>query len=156
MAHYSRISIQVFTADFRWLWLMYVHGFNERYHCQACLRGHKTKKMHYDRPTSGAPFHASFSLDEYQSPYIYLCGVTARYDANLHVAFTPTDQEGFTIEDPRLSLEITNARQVPIWPVDADVPKEFSRCRNFQFGYRYLRGKRTTPTGLFGGQVDAH
>ena len=144
------ISLDVHALDFRWLWLMYVHGFNERHHCQACLRGHKTKKLTYDRNMLAVPLHVSFDLDEYHSPYMYLCGVTPKYNMNLHIAFEPAHNSEVVERDPRLSIVISNARRVPILPVDADLPQEFSRCRNFQFGYRYLRDRQSLLSGVKG------
>ena len=33
------ITIDIFTRDFRWLWLRYVTGFDDRHHCKPCLKG---------------------------------------------------------------------------------------------------------------------
>lgn len=143
------IEIDLFERDFRWLWLMYVTGFDERYHCQQCLKGRKSRILRYDQGTIALPSHFAFDLDEFRAPYVYLCGVTARYEENLHIAARPSPGNTVTYADNRIRVVVSDAEQVPILPVDADKPAQFLRCRNFQFGYRYLRPFPERQTMLF-------
>lgn len=141
-------SLDILKRDFRWLWLMYVTGFDERYHCQACLRGKKTRRFKYDRTTIDVPSHISFPLDEFPTPFVYLCGVTATYEDNLHIAMRPNPTCHIYYQDARVAVSISHAERVPILPVDADKPVEFLSCRNFQFGYRYLREETPQQSNL--------
>lgn len=134
-----QMSVDIFSRDFRWLWLMYVTGFDERYHCQACLKGRKSCRFKYDQAAISLPAHMSFLLDEFPAPFVYLCGVTAEYAENLHVAMRWNPAHCIDYRDDRIAVSVSDAERMPILPVDADKPVEFLRCRNFQFGYRYLR-----------------
>jgi hypothetical protein len=143
------IAIDIHTRDFRWLWLRYVTGFDDRYHCQACLKGKNSRHLRYNQERMVIPAHFSFALDEFRAPYVYLCGVTNRYEDNLHIAVRPSLGDRAEFADQRIRIIITDAVQMPILPVDADKPVEFLRCRNFQFGFRYLRPQADTQKTLF-------
>ncbi len=135
----ATISLVVRGRAFRWLWLMYVTGFDPRHHCQKCLKGKKTQRFKYDHRSSEIPLEVKFSLDEYPAPFVYLCGVTSRYEDNFHLALKPSLEGCVEIHDDRIDVLVTHTEQVPIDPVDADLPPSYLRCRNFQFGYHHLR-----------------
>jgi hypothetical protein len=130
---------------FRFLWLKYVRGFNPKVHCARCLNGNYSKLFPY---SSGyvAPQTIEGVLDESDAPWIYLCGVTKKWEWNVHVA---GQYEAGTItnySDERIDVEIRDFRQLPI---DAsktpEAPKEFATCRNWQFGW--LAFPEPQPTG---------
>jgi len=145
------LSLHIFNRDFRSLWLMYVTGFNERHHCQACLKGKKPRRFKYDRNTIEIPAHVSFVLDEFAAPFVYLCGVTPQYEDNLHIAMRRNPSHRIDYRDHRIAVSVSHAQRLPIIPVDADKPVAFLRCRVFQFGYRYLREHAQQQLTLFDG-----
>ncbi len=133
------LTLQILNREFRWLWLMYVTGFDERHHCQACLKGNKSRRFKYNRSTITVPAEFSFPLDEFPARFVYLCGVTARYEDNLHIAMKPSPTHQLDYGDGRIKVSVSNAERVPIFPLNVDKPSKFLRCRVFQFGYQYLR-----------------
>jgi hypothetical protein len=132
------MHIELRAGEFRWLWLKYVWGFDARYHCERCLVGHQSTVFREWFRQPPIPKSLDLELDEFESPFMYLCGVTAHYERNLHVAFCELPGSSIALAEPRLSLVISNAVQLPISPVAAPKPAAYLRCRNFQFGYHYL------------------
>ena len=133
------------SRDFRWFWIMYVTGFNQHYHCQACLKGKKSSRLRYNQSAVSLPMRWSFDLDEFPSPFIYICGVTSHYSKNFHLALTQNPDTTYQFEDTRLSILVTNSIRLPITPVDVDLPKSYTSCRVFQFGYRYFHLQPFSP-----------
>lgn len=133
-----QLHLELWSSDFRWLWIKYVKGFNPRYHCERCLLGHRSSRFSYRRNEQQFPWRVDFPLDEWEAPFVYICGVTSVYERNFHLALRAAAGQAITLMDSRFRLHVSNAESVPIYPVAGDVPLEFARCRNFQFGYHYL------------------
>ena len=131
---------------FMWLWMKYVRGLNDRYHCTNCLQGWYGKKLNKANPELRST--PELSLDErpreaFQA--IYICGVYKRgypktnYPHNLHAAILPQEgkEDDFAFENWR--LEIRNGVYLPI-PAETELPEqyrslppEYTTCRIFRW-----------------------
>lgn len=137
------IEAEVKLRAYRFLWLKYITGFKYQRHCDAGFSG-SYSKLH-DTPRGRLVNAGRFSVELSQKPfrYLYLCGVTSRYEDNLHVAFQPEHGSSITFEDDRIRVVVSNAAQLSISPI-ADgfggFGREFTTCRNWQFGMQYLGG----------------
>ena len=80
------IVIEKFKTDRKWryLWLQYINGVNLKHHCQKCLLGKTSKKI-----DNGLKEAENIVLDELDSRYYYLCGVSPSMalEENFHLAF---------------------------------------------------------------------
>jgi hypothetical protein len=134
-----KIRVEVKTGRYRYLWLKAVVGFDARHHCAKCLAGPYEKIMPYGMIRAGEVFEGE--LDAAKAPYFYLCGVTSRYSENLHIAFRANDGGVIEFEDGNVCVMIEGAERVPVAPIPPAVieregwGKEYSTCRNFQFGW---------------------
>jgi hypothetical protein len=134
------VSIRISGAQrikgFRFLWLKYVSGFDPSKHCARCLRGPFSARI-----SPQMDLRYAISLDEYECDYLYLCGVSPRWETNLHIVFQPSAGDIIRVTTYNgLEIEIHGATQVPIPPLEQGfmgLPKEFTTCRNFQFGVAY-------------------
>ena len=133
---YPTIRIEVKQAKaVRFLWLKYVTGFNPQHHCAKCLTGRFSKLFSY-QPSYVSPQVVEGQLDEHESPWLYVCGVTRRWEWNLHIAGQFRPGESVEFEDERFSVLIRDFRQFPIdSSVTPPAEKEFATCRNWQFGW---------------------
>lgn len=117
---------------FRFFWIKYVNGFNPRVHCAKCLEGHYSRHLKYRE-------HGDLShvvLDEHETPFIYLCGVTAKWEWNVHAAGRFEEGVSMLYSDERVVFHLTNFRQIRILSENnPPAPKEFATCRNWQFGW---------------------
>lgn len=136
----AQVHIQLKTASFRFLWFKYVSGFDPRHHCAPCLKGRFSEVINFSTSRGRGPYSISFTADEQDAPYLYLCGVTSRYEDNLHLPVSPSLGRHFLYEDDRILAHFENAEFAPIRPpsLPAFLPESFSRCRNFQFGVTYF------------------
>ncbi len=120
---------------FKFLWLKYVRGFNPTHHCARSLNGNYSKLFPYSS-SYVQPQTIEGILNEFEAPWIYLCGVTKKWELNVHVA---GQYEAGTItnySDERIDVEIRDFRQLPIDNSKApEAAKEFATCRNWQFGW---------------------
>jgi hypothetical protein len=129
--------------------LKYVRGFDERYHCERCLKGRRSRRFHYDRRSTESGAHFDLALDEFDAPFVYLCGVASHYEENVHVALRSRPGASVFYEDARIRVEVKDGERLPIYPVETDKPYMFKRCRNYQFGLAYLAPKSSAgPNGL--------
>ncbi|MEZ6094442.1 MAG: hypothetical protein R3C03_09440 [Pirellulaceae bacterium] len=119
----------------RFLWLKYVTGFNPKVHCARCLIGKYSKRFPY---TSGYVPRQTIegALDENNSPWIYLCAVTGRWEWNVHIAGQYEAGSMVTYSDDRIDVEIQNFKRTPIdGSKSPEAEPEFATCRNWQFGW---------------------
>ena len=133
--------------------------FDAHNHCAACLRGHWSNAIHgykADATRPGKPVEANvtIALDEFEAPFIYLCGVadletwTQRQKANLHLpmrAKPGAPEQRFTAYNGVTVV----LRNVEVLPIPA-VPRGFrgqswekTTCRNWLFGIAHME-----PAGL--------
>lgn len=137
------IKVQVHQEKaFRYLWLKYVHGFNPDHHCARGLIGPYSKRFPYSRGYV-PPQLIEGALDEHPGPWFYLCGVTSRWEWNVHVAGTYEPGSIVTHQDERISVEIVGLKRLAI---DAShsppAPRDFATCRNWQFGWQAFPNTR--------------
>ncbi len=76
----------------------------------------------------------------------YLCGLSNgfKYDLNTHVAFVPCTGQNIVIDNDRIHLEITDARQIDFESYKPHPEGEFTQeqrtCRNWIFANYLLDG----------------
>lgn len=142
------ITLEVKQAKFfRFLWIKYVTGFNPKVHCGKCLLGHYSKQIVYDRKSYYLPQIRldQARLDEHRAKFIYLCGVTPRWEWNLHIVGRAQAGERVTHEDERISVTIEDFERITIDATQSPPSaKDFATCRNWQFGWC---GFPETPRG---------
>lgn len=130
------LKLEVKSTRFHYLWLKYVTGFDVSKHCAKCLLGKYSKMIPFRQYYPGSVFERD--LDEHEAPFMYLCGVTSVHDENLHVAMRYAPGQIIEYEDANIKVIAQDAERLPIEHVDLPLPKEFTTCRNFQFGYHYF------------------
>lgn len=127
-----------------WLWIKYVTGFRSNTHCMNCLVGHRSDKIppasKGTQPYLKGQIYRGV-LNEAGYKYIYLCGVTDEYANNLHVVVKYKAGGLVVHEDEYCKVVIKNAERVPIPKIEQPIDRgsQFTTCRNFMFGYAYLR-----------------
>lgn len=133
------------TEFFRYLWLKYVTDFDLSVHCARCLIGQYSRIF---------PFRGRVTemynepLEEHTAKWLYLCGVSNRYENNLHIAFEEAEGETLFYDDGKTIVEIEGARQIPIvqlesYPLEEKGNlKEYNTCRNWRFAYQMTHGTK--------------
>jgi hypothetical protein len=120
---------------FKFLWLKYVRGFNPTHHCARCLAGSYSTLFPFSRGYVPAQTFEGV-LDEFDAPWIYLCGVTNKWIWNVHVAGQYEDGAMTNYSDERIDVEIRDFKQLFINSANTpEAPHEFETCRNWQFGW---------------------
>jgi hypothetical protein len=131
---------------FMWLWMKYVTGVNDQYHCTNCLRGKYGRLLSkHNLSLKSSP---SLNLDEQPSgsyAFIYICGVLKKgyprtnYPHNLHAVIKPCADSNDELQFETWNLSVINGvfEQVPSEP-DLPVryrslPPEFTTCRIFRW-----------------------
>lgn len=131
------------TEFFRYLWLKYVTGFDLSVHCARCLVGQYSRMFPYRKRVTEL---YNEPLEEHSAKWLYLCGVSNRYENNLHIAFEEAEGETLLYDDGKTIVEIEGARQIPIIQLESydKEPKghlkEFNTCRNWRFAYQMTYG----------------
>ncbi len=128
---------------FRYFWLKYVKGFEQSKHCARCLVGSYSKKIHKTVETN-----VPIVLDEVKDfDYLYLCGVSPKWETNLHMALKPVEGGKAVVETYNgFKITVLGAELLPIDPLPDGwngMTKEFTTCRNYQFGVQYYQGQRS-------------
>ena len=120
---------------FKFLWLKYVRGFNPTHHCARCLEGNYSKLFPFSRGHV-PPQTIEGVLDEFDAPWIYLCGVTNKWIWNVHVAGQFEAGAITNFSDERIDVEIRDFKRLLINSINTpEAPHEFETCRNWQFGW---------------------
>ena len=127
---------ELFTG-FRYVWLLYVRGFDASQHCQKSLKGYKDLRF-----INKMPIGKSFELDDpAKYRHIYLCADAVIHDAGLHFALLPEEGAAAQLTTYNgIEITATNARQLAISPLpDGFGGKQhaFTSCLNWQFGVEY-------------------
>jgi len=133
------------NANFRYLWLKYVTGYNLNVHCARSLKGEYSKRIGAD--LVGA---TSIQLDEFPADILYLCGVTTPYkwENNFHLAMRAEPDKSFEIDEHGIKMTVINAIPLPIETGSMEhvghaklSNKAYSTCRNWQFAnFLHLTG----------------
>jgi hypothetical protein len=76
-------------------------------------------------------------LDAAKGPCFYLCGVTKRWEWNIHIVGQYEPESTVTHDDERIRVEVVGLKRLVI---DAqftpEAPEEFNSCRNWQFSWQ--------------------
>lgn len=132
---------------FVWLWAKYVNAVNDRYHCTNSIRGPYSKRLSKHNPDLHK--QCELVLDEVahdQFKAIYICGVSNKgyarkenYPFNLHAAVLPGPGKNDRIIFDGWELSVENGLFMPI-PTIADLPERyhclppaFTTCRIFRW-----------------------
>lgn len=136
------IEYAKFKYKYRFLWLKYVSGINLSRHCARCLLGGYDERIH-----PGLTEVHSINLKK--SQYLYLCGVTGKWENNLHLAFREKEGSEITIDNKHIKCRIINAEEIPISDKYIDHSlvyandKAYNTCRNWWFANYINEQKRT-------------
>ena len=114
--------------------------------CAECFIGDKLNEVYEKtRFKDKATVELDIPLDESVKAY-YLCGLSRgfRYDDNTHVAFVPCKGQNIEIENDKIKLVITDARQIDFQSYKPNPEGEFTHeqrtCRNWIFANYLLAG----------------
>lgn len=127
-----KIEYAEFKYKYRYLWLKYITGVNLSKHCAKCLLGEYDPNIH-----QGLAEVQNLNLQ--QAKYYYLCGVTSKWENNLHLAFREKTGSVIEIDDKHIKCRIVNAEQLPITDMYIDPAlahaeeKAYNTCRNWWF-----------------------
>jgi hypothetical protein len=133
-------------ARFMWLWMKYVSGVNDQYHCTNCLRGKYGKLL--SKHNLALASNTTLILNEQfvdRYSFIYICGVHKKgyprtnYPHNLHAVIRPSFGTADVFQFENWHLSVTNGVFQPI-PNENDLPEryrslppEFTTCRIFRW-----------------------
>lgn len=140
-----KITHDLDSRKFKWLWAKYVVGNNLKYHCTNSLRGKYSKKFSKHNPNFNSQKEITFD-ESSELKAIYICGVSSKgyakkenYPFNLHLVLIPEAGNRVRHEFLDWSFEIENARISEIID-EKDLPKEFvhlppeyTTCRIFRW-----------------------
>jgi hypothetical protein len=134
------------SDKFMWLWMKYVSGVNDQYHCTNCIRGKYGRLL--SKHNLALPSTPTLNLDEQSSgsySFIYICGVLKKgyprtnYPHNLHAVIKPCSGSSDELQFENWILNATNGVFEPI-PGEPDLPAkyrslppEFTTCRIFRW-----------------------
>lgn len=132
---------------FKWLWMKYVRGANDKYHCTNSIRGFYGKKLNKaNKELASTP---KLILDEQpinSFSAIYICGVASKgyqkkenYPHNLHTVISPEPGKVDVFDFEDWHLEVENGRFIAI-PEETDLPEKYKTlsdkyvtCRIFRW-----------------------
>jgi hypothetical protein len=139
------------VTGFAHLWAVYVRSFDQRYHCQRCLRGRLSERIR----TSTTLVDTDLCLDETSIfDSIYVCGVargprSSRSVKNLHLPLERSPGTSLTCSTYNGYLvHVSNASllEIPELPYGwMGLSAAYVKCCNFRFGvhrfgYRHFQG----------------
>ncbi len=138
-------ALSIAVSGFLHLWAIYVRGFDDRFHCQRCLRGRLSARV----KTYTTPVEEEIVLNEEVGfDSVYVCGVargeiSKRRVNNLHLPLEQTPGCSFDFDAYNgYTIHVSNARllEIPELPDGwMGLPREFCRCCNFRFGVSRFR-----------------
>jgi hypothetical protein len=105
-------------ADFKYLWLKYVDGYDLNNHCARSLIGGYSKKIH-----NKISIENELILNEFNSRVYYLCGVSLpfNYNNNFHLAFKYSKGKIISLKENGIQILIENAERIIIKKQDSNV-----------------------------------
>jgi hypothetical protein len=129
---------------FRYFWLKYVKNVNLNNHCAAGLIGPYDKRISVYLNKHDQTHWEDLTLDQGESDFYYICGVTKNWTENFHCVFRSVDGEILKLDEKCVSGTIENAVRIPIREMDRinstnpnkDRP-EYYTCRNYQFAVEF-------------------
>ena len=129
---------------FRYFWLKYVKNVNLNHHCAAGLIGPYDKRISIYKSKQNQSHWENLTLDQGESDFYYMCGVTKHWAENFHCLFRCLPGEILELDEKCVSGIIENAVRIPIREMDRinstnpnkDRP-EYYTCRNYQFAVEF-------------------
>jgi hypothetical protein len=143
------LDLEIKRNDYPYLWIKYVAGFDPSQHCAKCLTGYWSKAIPFVKDKAG--IRRRRNLDEYDTPFVYLCGVHKSFQLvnNLHFPMRRKPGELFTFENEAIRFTVRDHEVLPIPPLPEEARRRLTpvyyTCRNFQFGWHYLKDPRVDP-----------
>lgn len=137
-----KIEYAQLKYKYRYLWLKYVSGINLTRHCAKCLLGEYDERIQ-----PGLHEIENMELTK-KSEYFYLCGVTSKWENNLHLAFREKEGSEIIIDNKHIKCRIVNAEEIPISDKYIDhslvyaKDKAYNTCRNWWFANYINEQKR--------------
>lgn len=127
-------------------WLRAIRNVRIDRCCAKCFIGDKFNEV-YEKTRFTDKAHVELDITPARGvKAYYLCGLNKGfvYDENTHVAFVPEEGQTIRIENDKLRLEITDARQIDFQNYRPDphglFTKEQRNCRNWIFANYILDG----------------
>ena len=128
-------------------WLRAIYGARRDKCCIECFNAKKDNRVYH---ATRCKKYALVSIDIDEDPKAlayYLCGISAGsvWENNVHVAFIPAPGELVEINNDKIGLRITDAREIHFQyyepaPVGEYTPEQRT-CRNWIFSNYILDGK---------------
>lgn len=139
------------NKPFQYLWLKYVNDTNLKVHCARCLIG-----KYDNRINPNITLIEDMPLNQSESKYYYLCGVSKPYNwnNNFHLAFKKKIGSILTYQNNGISIILENAERIMFDETDIDLNDENSKkyeyysCRNWQFANKISEKKKDRQTRL--------
>lgn len=125
-------------------WLMGIRKARIDKCCAKCFSGENYGDIYEQTKYRDNAFVSMDIAPDRHIKAFYLCGISegSRYENNTHVAFVPEEGSSFSIENSRISLRITNAREVRFQAYrpnpEGEYTEEQRTCRNWIFA-NYLK-----------------
>lgn len=114
--------------------------------CAECFIGEKFHEV-YDNTRFKDHALVEFDIEpDSRVKAYYLCGLSRgfRYNDNTHIAFVPCEGQNIEIDNDKIRLVITNARQIDFQGYkpnpEGEYTKEQRTCRNWIFANYILDG----------------
>lgn len=133
-----RLTLEI-KQQCSWFWLRTVQRVRIDKCCTECFIGRKDNRV-YDATKWKS--YALVSIEVEEDPKAvayYLCGISRgmRWADNTHIAFVPEPGSRIEVNNDKIGLIITDAREIEFQQYQPDPPGEFTpaqrRCRNWIF-----------------------
>ena len=125
-------------------WLRSIQQVNIYRCCAECFIGQRDSRV-YHGTLHQRNAHIDIEVnDDPKAVAYYLCGLSKGWvwNNNTHVAFVPCEGQTITIDNDKIHLEITDARQIDFQGYKPDPEGEYTleqrTCRNWIFA-NYIR-----------------
>ena len=120
-------------------WLRDIRAVNIYKCCAECFIGNRDGRVYWGTLRQSNVLIDIDVIEDPKAVAYYLCGLSAGFvwRENTHVAFVPAPEEMIEIENEKIALRITDARQIDFSNYKPDPPGYFTRrqrtCRNWIF-----------------------
>jgi hypothetical protein len=126
-------------SGFMYFWGKHITGFDNMKHCSRCLQGSYEKSIAKD-----IPLNRCFDIP-FNGKAFYICGVAKPYNwaNNFHAALIPGNDTVVKKTYNGITVVIEGAKEFKFNGDNASVKyphygKEYTTCRNFQFGVSFF------------------
>lgn len=147
-------SDKALFEGYRFMWIRSVKGFNPQVHCAKCFKGNYininpiSPKMPYETnkdyhiELDNKPLLTSVLLDGKVLHYFCIVSQPYKWEENIHAGFIFKQGSKVERDFKGQHITLTNAKEVyfddsVVQKKYNHLGKEFTTCRNFQFGAYY-------------------